>query len=364
MPLGEGINNVEIIYSKAHTEKDKDRFFGCDMMMLFGGNSDGRIFLWGNDQYPNYRFHSELADGIPSAEYFPINAFTIIGNSKITCIAQQYNRQLIFTENEAFYSVCELKDDGLGNIFSSFPVYSLNGSKGCLNEMHGCIIDNRPITLCHDGLNAWESTSVENEKNAICISSPIKDSVNRAMTSENKKHLLDFQANRELFFIDGAVVYIYNYGNGAWYKYDGFAGENYKAIGETLYFTQGNAIFAFDNKKERAKYYMEVTSPYLDLNYENGKFDVSQMEIFLSVSGSVSLYVKFLGEEDEAIMERLYDFNFQGEKYFRMSLRPTIRRKTPLKFVISSGGEGDCRIHSITLKTRERKKSNRYNGLQ
>ncbi|MBQ4316731.1 MAG: hypothetical protein IJC20_00640, partial [Clostridia bacterium] len=216
----EGINNIEVIYQKMTAREDRNRIMKCNKIMLFGGNSDGRAFLWGNEDFPNYRFHSELANGIPSVEYFPINAFTVIGNSKINCIAQQYDRQLIFTKNEAYYSYCELRDDGVGNIVSSFPVYSLNGNKGCLFETDGCNIDNRPVTLCHDGLNMWESTSVVNEKNAICFSSPIAESMSKILSgSIDNLIMFDFQANRELYFISGGTAYIYNYGNGTWYTY-------------------------------------------------------------------------------------------------------------------------------------------------
>ncbi len=350
MPPEAGLNNVEVIYEKALSDSDRARFFGCDMMMLFGGNSDGRIFMWSNEDYPNYRFHSELADGIPSAEYFPVNGFTIIGNSKITSIAQQYNRQLIFTENEAFYSVCQLKEDSLGNVYSSFPVYSLNGSKGCLIKTKGCIIDNRPITLCHDGLNAWESTAVENEKNAICISNPVRDTMCLCLKSKTAKHILDFQANRELFFIDGPYVLVYNYGNGAWYKYNGFGGENYCIIGKSLYFSQGGALFLFDNQADSEKYYMEVSTPYLRLGSDYGRCDINEMGIFMSVRGDVTLAVSFFGEDGLPAMERKYSFNHSERKYFRMSLRPNIKRCMPVSFKLESGGRGDCSIHSITSR--------------
>jgi len=199
-PIPKGLNNLEIVYRKDISESDRARIMGCRRAMLFGGNSDGRVFLYGNDDYPNYRFHSELASGIPSAEYFPINAFTVIGNSRINCIVQQYDRQLIFTRDTAYYSYCELKSDSLGNTVSSFPVFSLNSEKGCLIETDGCVINNTPVTLCIDGLNLWESTSVVNEKNARCISMPICDTVATLTPAEAENAYLRQPENERALF--------------------------------------------------------------------------------------------------------------------------------------------------------------------
>ena len=58
-PPEEGLNNVEIIYSKTMPLSDKNRLMKCTQLMLFGGNSDGRAFLWGNPDYPNYRYRQQ-----------------------------------------------------------------------------------------------------------------------------------------------------------------------------------------------------------------------------------------------------------------------------------------------------------------
>ena len=65
-PPAAGLNNVEITYSKSHSLRQ--RITGSSHSMLFGSNADTRIFMWGNPGFRAYRFHSELADGVPSAE--------------------------------------------------------------------------------------------------------------------------------------------------------------------------------------------------------------------------------------------------------------------------------------------------------
>ena len=176
-PLGEG-HILEIMYRAG--EDKRDTILQATGVMLFGGSTDGHVFLWGNPDHPNVRYHSELADGQPSAEYFPENNYTVIGDSEITDIISQYDRQLIFTKDRAFYSYCELQTDALGNTYASFPVYNLNGEKGSLLRNVGCIMENDPVTLCADGLNRWTSTTVENERNAKCFSEPVEETRRRA----------------------------------------------------------------------------------------------------------------------------------------------------------------------------------------
>lgn len=363
-PPAEGLNNVEIIYSKAISESDKKRFFGCNKVMLFGGNSDGRAFFWGNSDYPNYRFHTELADGIPSVEYFPINAFTVIGNSRINCIVQQYDRQLIFTENEAFYSYCELKTDSLGNTYSSFPVFSLNGSKGCIIETDGCIIDNRPITLCNDGLNMWESTSVENEKNAVCFSSPISESLSRILEMKNDIRFFDFQANREFFLISRQTAYVFNYGIGAWYKLDGFGGLAFTTVGRRLYFANGRSIYVYGRGiGECSQDECVWQSCLLNNGSKNGFCDVMNIDFDVHVSGGIQLVLGVLTTEGTKMTSTAYVFPEKCERFTRLSFRPAIRRCMPYSIFIESYGEGELTIHGLTVTTREKERSDRRDIL-
>ncbi len=358
-----GLNNVEIIYSKAIAESDRQRFFKCTRMMLFGGNSDGRAFFWGNPDYPNYRFHTDLADGIPSVEYFPVNAFTVIGNRKITCITQQYNKQLIFTENEAFFSYCELKDDGLGNTFSSFPVYSLNGCKGCLIETDGCVIDNRPVTLCDDGLNMWESTSVENEKNAVCFSGAIKKSLDSIVGLPSKKYLFDFQANREFYFIWNDLAFVYNYDNRIWYKYDGFTGEHYSVLGKTLYFSKNDTLYAFgyDIGRYNSDECVWRSNP-ITAGQADGLSDITEFEADMYIQGPITVRFDFKKNNSTEHKIRTFVFTEKDDRHTRIGFRPALKRAMPFDITIYTSGSGECTIRRIMIKTREKERSRR-NGL-
>ncbi len=355
----EGINNVEIIYRKDNDADFMERIFGCSKIMRFGGNSDGRIFLWGNDKYPNYRFHSDLANGIPSAEYFPVNGFTIIGNNRINCIVQQYDKQLIFTENQAYYSYCELKTDTLGNTYSSFPVFSLNNSKGCIFETDGCVIDNRPVTLCADGLNLWESTSVINEKNAVCFSAPIHNSMRVILDGDKSKmKLFDFQGNREMYFIYDRVAYIYNYGNGTWYSYDDFAVDCFSTNGKLLYFSRGDVMYLFGNDNlcdlERVAYW---ESSYIHGGHNTGNCDLVKFEADVHICGPDRIMLEFAKSGTDVLCTRELYFPDIADKFTRISLRPVLKRAMPFKIIFTDNGPGKCILHGFSIKTRNRERS-------
>ncbi|MBR4278705.1 MAG: hypothetical protein IKT34_00880 [Clostridia bacterium] len=361
-PPDSGLNNVEIIYRMPAEKCQKDRFFGCTRIMLFGGNSDGRAFLWGNENYPNYRFHSDLANGTPSVEYFPENAYTVIGADKINCIVQQYDRQLIFTENSAFYSYCELKTDALGNVISSFPVFSLNGSKGCLIETDGCVIDNRPVTLCDDGLNLWESTSLLNEKNATPFSLPIDFFIREILTDLREINMLDFQANRELWFIKSGIAYIYNYGNNAFYIYDGFGGSLFTATGSRMYYVSGGELLSFCyDDAERYTSDCIWESNFIKNSHTGGSADVLSLEADIYINGDVS--VSFEISDSSASFVRSFEFNDRS-RLMRIFMRPSLKRVMPFKITIRVSGSGIFALHGITIKTKQRERSKRHGILR
>lgn len=361
LPPAEGLNSLEVIYSKSGN--DRGLITGCRKAMPFGGNSDGRIFLWGNAAKPNCRFHSELANGIPSAEYFPVNNFTLIGNDEITCIVQQYNKQLIFTKNAAYYSYCELNTDSLGNVYSSFPVFNLNGEKGCLLLMNGCVIDNMPVTLCGDGLNVWESTSVENEKNAVCISGAISETAKLAITfgvdSGNVK-LFDFPISRELFFYAGGTLNVYDYTNGRWYRYNGMDMDEYCVCGQELYYSKGAYLYVFSESESYCGNTVNCSyrSAYTNFGYVSGRFDLVGAYADVYIVGPVSAAIAF---EDAAgrNCSRVYRFAAGESGARRLEIRPHLKRCGPVRLTVTLTGAGSLNINGFTVKTKKRERSSR-----
>ena len=103
-----------------------------------------------------------------------------------------------------------MRTDSAGKVYSSFPVFSLNSSKGNLVTASGCAVNGKPVTMCRDGINIWESTAIENEKNSVCFSAPIADVIRgvQAAGEWSKCRLFDFQTASELYLAYGAVFMI------------------------------------------------------------------------------------------------------------------------------------------------------------
>ncbi len=363
-PIPDGINNLEVIYMLDPSKSQMNKICKCTHAMVFGSNSDERIFLWGNEDCPTYRFHSELTNGTETAEYFPVDGYTVIGNDHINCITQQYNKQLIFAEQSAFYSYCELRNDALGNTYASFPVFNLNGAKGCLVKSDGCIVDNKPVTLCNDGLNFWESSSIENEKNTVCFSDRIEKSLKRAIESKADVSFFDFQAQNEFYFVCDGKAYIYNYAQKSWYIYDGFYGENFTVLEQSLYFTHGNGIYVLaDSDEGNEPVECEWTSPYLTLAQETGRCDVNGFEADLRINGDVNIKITFETSDGSVLTEREMRFDKDGDSHLRISLRPSLKRVMPFRIRLNTSGNGDFTLYNMTLKTRKKERSRR-NGIQ
>ena len=360
-----GLNNVEITYSKR--TGGRERITNCRRAMKFGGNSDGRIFLWGNAALPSHRFYSDIADGVPSVEYFPVNNFTVIGDSEITCIVQQYDKQLIFTRERAYYSYCELKEDALGNVYSSFPVFSLNGEKGCVLNMCGVVVDNKPVTLCGDGINVWESTGIENEKNAVCISGPIEETVRQALAASDSAippKLFDYQSRREMFFVFASTAYVYNYGNGSWYIFDGFGCREFFVYGDELYIAYGKTLYVYSEGEGFGDPSVGCVwqSAFTRLSQPAGRFDVFSFEADVEITGPVKVTFAFEQRGGGAESTRTYEFGYTESGFKRLQMRPHLKRCTPVRVTVSTAGAGRCSLHGLTIKKSEKGRSNK-NGL-
>ena len=349
-PFSKGINNIEVEYEVY--ENRADVILNASGVMLFGGDTDGHVFLWGNSDYPAYRFHSELADGLPSAEYFPENNYTIIGDSEITDIISQYDRQLIFTKDRAFYSYRELQTDTLGNVYASFPVYNLNGEKGNLLKNTGCIMNNEPVTLCADGLNRWSSTAVENEKNAVCFSGAVGKSMRRLLASGDLSgvRLFNLRATGELFLIAGETAYIYNYRVGAWYVYDNFAADCMTECDGTLFFSRGNKILFLDetsNFDNEGMIHACWESPFVSFG-GGRRSKVTEIGFSVRAGGTPSFVWSYQTDRGEPLsaVTAVSPENYE-HRVFDVHFRPPVPTSAYLKLKLNENDYASCEILSL-----------------
>lgn len=166
-------DGLEIGFSKEDILR-RSRINQCRQAMVYGGDNDTAVFLWGNPELPQLRFNSVSVDGVPSFEYFPESAYVSIGDgSPVTDIIRHYDRQIIFTRNAAYYSYPEIRTDALGRERTVYPVKALSTAFGSISFGQAVLMENDPVTVTPSGLCRWLSTSIRDEKNAVIFSGRI-----------------------------------------------------------------------------------------------------------------------------------------------------------------------------------------------
>lgn len=205
-----GQDNVDIGWAKG--AGTRALVYAHKFSILFGGVNDTRVHLYGDGT--NTILFSELADGIPSAEYFPAFNTSSIGSSQysVTSLLKQYDRLIINTEKGSYYSNYVFESS-----IVSFPVYPLNDNVGNIPLGQGQLIQNNPFVITD---RVWEfvSSSVRDEKNVQDKSERVKvglDTLNLANAIT-----FDYEELSEYWLCVGKEVYIYNYSNDTWYYYE------------------------------------------------------------------------------------------------------------------------------------------------
>lgn len=206
-----GQDNIEIWWTKGTGSRTE--VTGHTQYSLFGGKNDTRVFLYGNGT--NTMIFSDLADGVPSAEYFPALNYSTVGSDEypITYVTKQYDRQIIFTTKGAYYSTYDYDIE----IGANFPVYPLNDKIGNIPLGQGQLIKNNPFTITYS-VWEWLATSVRDERNAVKKSDRVQPALDNLDLSTAITY--DYEELQEYWLCVGNQIYIYNYGNDTWYYFE------------------------------------------------------------------------------------------------------------------------------------------------
>jgi len=205
-------DDVDIYWTKGAGSRSE--VLGYTKVMLYGGKNDTRVFLYGNGT--NKMHFSALANGIPSAEYFPALNYSSVGSTEfhITDVQKQYDRQIIFTTQGAYYSVYDY-DETL--MEASLPIYPLNDVIGNIPIGQGQTIENNPFTIT-TGVYKWVSTNVRDERNAVFMSERVQPLLDELDLSYAITY--DYEDQGEHWLCIGKKIFIYNYLNDTWYIYE------------------------------------------------------------------------------------------------------------------------------------------------
>ncbi len=207
-------NAYEVTYTKAHN-KEKE-IHSQRYATLWGGDNDSTVFLWGEGSV--YRY-SESHSGQERLDYFPeLNFNSSLSGKPITSLIRHYDRLLIFTESEAYYSYIETKSDSTGQSYFSYPLRTLNSEVGCKSYRCALLANNTPITLSSNGLYRWVSTSVRDERNAEEFGERIRKGLDGFGVDVS---LFDRSRKCEIYIWQGLKMYVYNYLTDVFYYYEG-----------------------------------------------------------------------------------------------------------------------------------------------
>ena len=212
--LEQGVNSVDIYYTKENTDRDiivKNHYF-----QKYGLANDTRVFLYGNSDAMNRIYYSDLGAGVPNVEYFPGSNFMDIGssNTAVTSIDRQYDRLIISKENETYYATYEQITDTTGASIVSFPASPLNSSHGMVAKGQGQLLDNY-VTTIDTSIVMWTNTQSKDERNAEVISQRIQEWLNEKDLT--KAITMDYQEDKEYWLAVENQIMIYNYGNSTFY---------------------------------------------------------------------------------------------------------------------------------------------------
>lgn len=226
-------DNVLITYSKADTG-DPDKVKKCRGAILFGGDNDTTVFIWGNPEFRNRRIYSAILD----PTYFPTLNFTDIGSdfNTITAIAKIQEQQLIYTEEDNFYSRAEVVAGSL-----EYPVFNLNARLGCV-AFNQAVNVNNDVLVPFEGVYRWFESAITAKNDPELISQRIQPDLDNLDLTQVR--CFNWIKEKEYWLAADGFVWVWNYKNNTFYKYDNFNITCYVVIDQELYFgtTDGRIV--------------------------------------------------------------------------------------------------------------------------
>jgi len=204
-------NNITIQWTKGTGQRSL--VIGHRANMLFGPGNDTRVFIFGNilEQH-RFRYTGITYEGEPTAEYYPSNNYSDQDseNFAITDMQRtQANYFIIMKENMSRYGRYELLDDGAGGYITVFRTFDLNGVVGNVAFNQAQVLEQTLHSINNSSLHRWDSTQVNDERNAPRISSKVRTDIEALDMSNAITY--DWQDRAEWWIAVGKKVFIYNY---------------------------------------------------------------------------------------------------------------------------------------------------------
>ena len=315
VPITGTPSNVDIGWTKGTGQRDLIN--NCRFSMDYSGQTDSRVFLWGNVNHKNRRFWSGLANGIPSAEYFEANSWDDLGSGQyaITDIVKQLDRQKIFLENGAMFSYYATETDSLGNVQATFPVFELNENIGNIAYGQAQVVNDSPYTL-NNGIYSWLSSTVRDQTNANLISQRVQDSLD--VVDLSKAITYNWQENKEYWLNIGSTVWIYNYLNNTWYKRNNVTATCFIVVNGKMYFGTNGTIEKFDIEERTDNGKLIETTwemGFYDFEAEYLKKYLSKVWVSLKPNAKSSIDVNYVSNNQGTSQKQTIYYNLMTLKH-------------------------------------------------
>ena len=362
-----GTDNVDIYWSK----NDGNRHIIEEMKagIVYGGDVDTKVFLYGSESTPNRIYYSATANGAPSVEYFPATNQVDIGpsNFAVTDLTRQYDRLIATTNKPEAYTIGIDLINVNGYETPSVVTLPLNEVHGNIAFAQGQVINNDPVTIENGQIIKWKSTTIRDERNMEVISEKIKDD----LVSMDLKYCktCDFQDKNQLWLSLGNKVYIYNYFNKTYSRLMlPIDTDLLQIVGKNMYMTdiRGN-LYKFDENYQT--FDDEIINAHWEMNFSN--FGMSYLRktmrkiwVLLQPQASASAEIGYITNINESPVKKTIsykltffddldfsDFSFKvsiNPQPFRLKLKA--KKLTNLKVTIDNENEDDCTILELALK--------------
>ena len=266
------VNNIEIGWTKG--AGDRGSVARTKYATGYGASNDTRMFIWGDATNPKVLRYSGLADGVPSAEYWPSlgTIQTDVAGAVITDCCRQQDKLNVYTNIDAIYLSTDFFTDALGRVVAHFPSTMLHGSLGQVAMGQTRLLNNSPVTLTYAGIEKWTTSGVKDERAAQYFSARIQPGLDGYDVSTAKT--VDWESQGEFWTVmtDG-VVYVYNYRLNLFYKYDNIHATYLMTVEDDLYFgTATGKIYKMDPARRNdagVAFDYSWESGFLDFGVEN-----------------------------------------------------------------------------------------------
>lgn len=233
-----GVNTLAVVYNGG--EDRRGEVTGMRFSELYNGQTDSRVFLYGDGTNKTIYSGIDSATGKPTATYFPDLYEAEVGetNTQITGMVRHYARLIVFKQDSTWsvsYSTLTTASNATTAAFYVIPVNRQFGNKA---PGQVDILENNPLTLDDHAVYRWRSASTSgnitaDERNAERISDRVQVTLQGFDMAETR--VFNRKNSQEFWWLYGDKALILNYGADAWYLYDGIGFEAMQEVGLETY---------------------------------------------------------------------------------------------------------------------------------